>query len=198
MTEIPGTTRDVLTERIEIGGVMAEISDTAGQRETGDLVERIGVERAERAMEGADVVLIVLDASQMRTPEDEALLARMDGRCIVCLNKCDLPRRSDYPGAIELSAATGAGVDALVAALSDRLRAAGGMEERMTQERHLRLARRAMEALDRAVEAIDGENPLDVVEIDLREALGALCEITGEDASEEVIDRVFQSFCVGK
>ena len=60
------------------------------------------------------------------------------------------------------------------------------------------LARRAMEALDRAVEAIDGENPLDVVEIDLREALGALCEITGEDASEEVIDRVFQSFCVGK
>ena len=198
VTEIPGTTRDVLTERIEIGGVMAEISDTAGQRETGDLVERIGVERAERAMEGADVVLIVLDASQMRTPEDEALLARMDGRCIVCLNKCDLPRRSDYPGAIELSAATGAGVDALVAALSDRLRAAGGMEERMTQERHLRLARRAMEALDRAVEAIDGENPLDVVEIDLREALGALCEITGEDASEEVIDRVFQSFCVGK
>ena len=70
--------------------------------------------------------------------------------------------------------------------------------ERMTQERHLRLARRAMDALDRAVSAIDGGDPLDVVEIDLRDALGALCEITGEDASEEVVDRVFRNFCVGK
>ena len=198
VTNVPGTTRDVLTERIEIGGVLAELSDTAGQRETADPVEQIGVHRAARAMEGADVVLVVLDASQPRTAEDEALLARMDERCIVCLNKCDLPRRSGYPGAIELSAATGAGVNHLTEALAERLRAAGAMEERMTQERHLRLARRAMEALDRAVEAIDGENPLDVVEIDLRDALGALCEITGEDASEEVVDRVFKNFCVGK
>ena len=198
VTEIPGTTRDVLTERIELGGVLAEISDTAGQRETEDRVERIGVERAERAMEGADVVLIVLDASRPRTPEDEALLARADARCIVCLNKCDLPRAWDDTEGIALSAATGEGVERLVEALTERVRDAGGMEERMTQERHLRLARRAIEALDRAISAIDGGAPLDVVEIDLRDALGALCEITGEDASEEVIDRVFQNFCVGK
>ena len=149
-------------------------------------------------MEGADVVLIVLDASRPRTPEDEALLARADARCIVCLNKCDLPRAWDDTEGIALSAATGEGVERLVEALTERVRDAGGMEERMTQERHLRLARRAIEALDRAISAIDGGAPLDVVEIDLRDALGALCEITGEDASEEVIDRVFQNFCVGK
>lgn len=198
VTSIPGTTRDVLTERIEIGGVLAELSDTAGQRETEDMVERIGVQRAERAMEGADVVLIVLDASQPMTAEDEALLSRADERCIVCLNKCDLPRVWTHPDGIALSAATGEGVEKLMEALAGRVRDAGVMEERMTQERHLRLARRAMDALDRAVSAIDGGDPLDVVEIDLRDALGALCEITGEDASEEVVDRVFRNFCVGK
>ena len=149
-------------------------------------------------MEGADVVLIVLDASQPMTAEDEALLSRADERCIVCLNKCDLPRVWMHPGGIALSAATGEGVEKLMEALAGRVRDAGVMEERMTQERHLRLARRAMDALDRAVSAIDGGDPLDVVEIDLRDALGALCEITGEDASEEVVDRVFRNFCVGK
>ncbi len=198
VTEVPGTTRDVLTERIQLGGICAELSDTAGQRETGDPVERIGVERAERAVEGADVVVIVLDASEPLTAEDEALLGAADGRSIVCLNKCDLPRRSGHPGALELSAATGMGVEKLIEELTRRVAVAGGAEERMTGERHLRLAGLSLEAIEAAEESIRAGMPLDLAEIDLRRALGFLSEITGEDASEEVIDRVFQSFCVGK
>ena len=198
VTDIPGTTRDVLTEHIRLGGICAELSDTAGQRQTSDPVERIGVDRAARAMETADILLIVLDASEPLAPEDEALLKNADDRTIVCLNKCDLPRRCEHPGAMELSAATGAGVEELLQEMERRVSAASAEEERMTEERHLRLARRAQDALARAGAAIDAELPLDLAEIDLREALAALSEITGEDASEEVIDRVFQNFCVGK
>ena len=198
VTDIPGTTRDVLTERIQLGGICAELSDTAGQRNTDDPVEKIGVDRAARAMESADIVLIVLDASAPMTAEDAALLQGLDARAIVCMNKCDLPGMCEYPGAIRLSAATGEGVEALVRELESRLSAAAGEEERMTEERHLRLARRALDALEGAVEAIEAQTPLDMVAIDLRQALAALSEITGEDASEEVIDRVFQNFCVGK
>ena len=198
VTSIPGTTRDVLTERIRLGGICAELSDTAGQRQTSDPVEKIGVDRAARAMETADIVLIVLDASEPLTAEDDLLLRNMDDRTIVCMNKCDLPRKCAYAGALEMSASTGEGVEELVQVMEKRVSAASVEEERMTEERHLGLARRAMDALARAVAAIDVQQPLDLAEIDLREALEALSEITGEDASEEVIDRVFQNFCVGK
>lgn len=198
VTDVPGTTRDVLTERIRIGGILAEISDTAGQRETSDPVERIGVDRARRAVERADVVLIVLDGAQPLSSEDAELLERADARAIVCVNKSDLEQVFSYPGALEISAATGEGIDALIEEMRRRLNIEPGMEARMTQERHLRLARRAQEALGRAAEAIEAGCPLDVTEIDMREALSALSEITGEDASEAVIDRVFANFCVGK
>ena len=198
VTDIPGTTRDVLTERIRLGGICAELSDTAGQRQTSDPVERIGVDRAARAVESADIVLIVLDASEPLTAEDEALLRNADDRAIICLNKCDLPRRCEHSGDIPLSAVTGQGVDALLAEMTRRVSVTSAEEERMTEERHLQLARRAMCALSRAVASIDSKQPLDLTEIDLREALASLSEITGEDASEEVIDRVFQNFCVGK
>ena len=198
VTSIPGTTRDVLTERIRLGGICAELSDTAGQRQTSDPVEKIGVDRAARAMETADIVLIVLDASEPLTDEDALLLRNADDRTIICMNKCDLPRQCDYPGALELSAATGEGVESLIQEMERRVSTASAEEERMTEERHLRLARRALDALERAIAAIDARQPLDLAEIDLREALDALSEITGEDASEEVIDRVFQNFCVGK
>jgi len=198
VTSIPGTTRDVLTERIRLGGVMAEISDTAGQRETDDPVEKIGVDRAARAMESADIVLIVLDSAQPLTAEDESLLKQADERYIICLNKSDLPRQIDYPGAMEISAASGEGIPELIHEMERRVQVSDQMEERMTEERHLRLARRALEALGHAVSSIDMGFELDLVEIDLKEALGALSEITGEDASEEVIDRVFKNFCVGK
>lgn len=199
VTSVPGTTRDVLTERISIGGVRAELSDTAGQRETDDPVERIGVCRAENAMERADIVLIVLDGSGEITPQDRALLDKADARAIVCLNKCDLPDAiCDIPGALRLSALTGAGVDALTEAIAHRLSAARPADDCLTEQRHIALARAACAALERAVCALDGGFELDVTAIDLMAALKALCEITGEDASEEVIDRVFSNFCVGK
>ncbi len=200
VTSVPGTTRDVLTERITLGGIAAELSDTAGQRDTDDPVERIGVERARRAVETADVVLVVLDGSQELTDEDAALLAQAkdDERFIVCVNKTDLPMQISLPGALEISAAEGTGINELVRRMEERVQLAGGMEDRMTQQRHIELARRAVEALKRAAAAIDAGLALDMVEIDLREALEALCEITGENASEEVIDRVFRDFCVGK
>ena len=200
VTSVPGTTRDVLTERITLGGITAELSDTAGQRDTDDPVERIGVERARRAVETADVVLVVLDGSQEMTEEDETLLrqAQNDPRFIVCVNKTDLPTKICVPGALEISAAEGAGIDELIRRMEARVQLEGGMEDRMTQQRHIDLAGRAVAALRRALDSIDAGLALDMVEIDLREALGALSEITGEDASEEVIDRVFQNFCVGK
>ena len=198
VTDIPGTTRDVLTERIRLGGVYAELSDTAGRRLTDDPVEKIGVDRAAQAALTADIVLIVIDGSQPLTAEDQALLDTMDDRCIVCVNKSDLPQITSIPGAFEISASDGAGVSDLILEMEKRVAVTSGMEDRMTQQRHILLARSAMAAIERAVASIDASLALDLCEIDLREALSLLSEITGEDASEEVIDRVFARFCVGK
>lgn len=198
VTSVPGTTRDVLTERIRIGGVLAELSDTAGRRETADPVEKIGVDRAARAAQTADILLIVLDGSEPLTAEDEDLLAKRDERSIVVVNKSDLTNLHDIPGAIIVSAASGEGMDILLAEMQRRLQLSDGMEERMTEQRHLQLARRAISELQAAISDIDAGMALDIVEIRLRGALSALSEITGEDASEEVIDRVFARFCVGK
>lgn len=198
VTNIPGTTRDVLTERIRLGGVTAELSDTAGQRETSDPVEKIGVDRAAKAMETADIVLVVLDASEPLTAEDEVLLKQADERYIICLNKNDLPRVLNIENAMEISAASGEGVDALIREMEKRVQVSEQVEGRMIEQRHIALARRALKALEHAMNSIDAGYALDLAEIDLKEALEALSEITGENASEEVIDRVFKNFCVGK
>lgn len=198
VTEIPGTTRDVLTERISLGGICAEISDTAGQRLTDDPVEKIGVNRAVRAMETADVVVMVFDGSQPLQAEDEELLQKADARSIICVNKRDLPQAFDLPQAVKISCRTGEGVENLLDELKKRVAVDNGSENRLIQERHLRLAAAAADSLKNAVGAIEAQLALDVIEIDLRQALDKLCEITGEEASEEVIDRVFKNFCVGK
>ncbi len=202
VTEIPGTTRDVITEKLSINGRIAEISDTAGMRETGDVVERIGVARAERAMRDADVILVVLDAREGLSGEDEKLLKAADERYIVCVNKLDAGDKVDagfisrvyHVEAVELSALTGAGVSALRDVLARRISAG---EAPLVTQRHLLLAKRAMVALDRAQAALS-DFPLDVCAVDIEEALEALYEITGENAREAVIDRVFHDFCVGK
>ncbi len=198
VTSVPGTTRDVLTERIRLGGITAELSDTAGRRDTLDPVEKIGVDRAAQAAANADIVLIVLDGSQPLTEEDRELLESADARSIIVINKSDLEMQLEVPGAIIISASNGEGVDELIREMEKRVAVADGMEERMTEQRHLELARRAIDAIGNACASIEAGMALDMAEIDLREALGALSEITGEDASEEVIDRVFKNFCVGK
>ena len=206
VTDIPGTTRDVLTERISIGGVMAELSDTAGRRDTADPIERIGVDRAARAAEGADVVLIVLDAAEPMDESDVALVKGADERAVVCLNKSDEAQVVTLEQVkaltdrvvLETSARTGQGLDTLIRELERRVSAQQENQGQLTALRHIELANRAADALKRAVGAIDTGLPLDTAAIDIGEALECLSEITGENATEEVIDRVFRDFCVGK
>jgi tRNA modification GTPase len=206
VTSIPGTTRDVLTERISIGGVMAEISDTAGRRDTQDPIERIGVDRARRAAEGADVVLIVLDAARPLDPSDVELVKSADERAIICLNKSDLPavltaqqlEALTDARIMGISAQTGAGLDELIDELRHRVAVGEENNGQLTAQRHIELAQRAADSLDSAIEAIETGMPLDTAAIDIREALSALSEITGENVTESVIDRVFEQFCVGK
>ena len=206
VTSIPGTTRDVLTERISIGGVMAEISDTAGRRDTQDPIERIGVDRARRAAEGADVVLIVLDAAVEMDEEDAELVKSADDRAIVCLNKSDLPpvqtaqqlNAMTDARVLEISAQTGRGIEELMEELGRRIAVGEENSGQLTAQRHIELAHSAADSLAQAVSAIEMGMPLDTAAIDIREAMSKLSQITGENATEAVIDRVFESFCVGK
>lgn len=199
VTHIPGTTRDVLTERMTLDGRTVELSDTAGQRETSDPVEAIGVERARRSQSQADVSLIVLDGSRPLEAEDRALIDRADARSLIVVNKADLPRAFDAPeGAICLSAATGEGVETLREALSARISGSAAEDDLLTVQRHIDRARGAQAALARAVQAIDAGVPLDVTAVELWEARRELGEITGDDASEAVVAEIFSSFCVGK
>ena len=206
VTSIPGTTRDVLTERISLGGIMAEISDTAGLRDTQDPIERIGVERAKRATERADVVLIVLDAARSLDPSDVELLKSADERTIICLNKSDLPavltaqqlKSLTDAKIMGISAQTGTGLDGLIDELKRRIAVGEENNGQLTAQRHIELAQSAADSLDSAIDAIETGMPLDTAAIDIREALSTLSEITGENVTEAIIDRVFEQFCVGK
>lgn len=223
VTDIPGTTRDVLTESVEIGGVRFSLSDTAGIRETGDVVEKIGVERARDALRNADCVLLVLSADTPETEEDKALLAEADERYVIAVNKCDLvPGRKNDDAAVRgfasvngenpgqadgsdhspkrfyVSARTGEGIPQLTEAIRSAAGAAAASEDMMTLPRHIECATRAAMALTRACESIAMGTPLDFAAADIREALEALGDITGETMNEQVIDRVFADFCVGK
>ena len=206
VTDIPGTTRDVLTERILLGGVAAELSDTAGQRSTADPIERIGVDRARRAAQTADVVLIVLDAALPMDDSDAELVKSADDRAIICLNKSDLDtvltaqqlRSMTDAMILEISAQTGQGLSDLMAELTRRVSVDVERDGQLMARRHIELAQSAADSLSQAVAAIEGGLPLDTAAIDIREALASLAEITGENATEAVIDRVFADFCVGK
>ena len=206
VTDIPGTTRDVLTERLNLGGVVAELSDTAGQRATDDPIERIGVDRARRATESADVVLIVLDAASELDDSDAELVKNADTRAVICLNKSDLMpvlsaqqlRKMTDEQILEISAQTGQGLSELIEELTRRVAPNEESGGQLTARRHIELAQAAADSLERAVEAIGIGLPLDTAAIDIRQALSDLTEITGENATEAVIDRVFADFCVGK
>lgn len=198
VTDIAGTTRDVLTERISLGGLMIELSDTAGVRETGDEIEKIGVERARAAAAAADAVLAVFDAGTPWTPQDKELLSALDARAICVLNKTDLPVRKSLPGSIEVSCLTGEGLDELQRAILKALDAPQAGENALVCERHIALAREALAEIRAALDAARARVPLDALSVHLHAALNRLGEITGEDATEDVITRVFQNFCVGK
>lgn len=198
VTDIPGTTRDVLTESVELNGVRLALSDTAGLRETDDAVEKIGVQRAKDALENADVILYVLDAAREMTDEEKENLLKTDERYIVILNKSDLESVVTYENAVTLSAKTGEGMEELTKRILEKIGETDFNEDAMILPRHIECAERAVSAIERAVSWVESGMPLDFAANDLSEALEALGDITGESMNESVIDRVFQDFCVGK
>ena len=205
VTEVPGTTRDTLEEHLDLGGVPVRLVDTAGLRDVGDPVEREGVRRARLAKEEADVVMLVLDASREPEPRELEFLAQAgeSDRVVVAVNKIDLPDMAGTPrsvrGTHRISALTGAGLDELRASLRDRIVGAGPMEDPiLTDVRHARAIERTAEALEHAGRgAVSGLSEELVLE-DLREAMHNLGSITGELTSEDLYDRIFSTFCIGK
>lgn len=196
VTDIAGTTRDVLDERLSFDGVPVRLIDTAGIREATDRAEQIGVDRALDEMRRADVQLVLLDGSAPLTTEDETLIETTENGIprILVVNKCDLPRQTDYAGAISISAKTGQGLEELK---REVLRLAAPQDadcNAITNERHLHALEQACAALCSAEQAEE----LDCKATDIRAALQTLGSITGTDVDATVIDRIFERFCVGK
>lgn len=196
VTDIAGTTRDVLDERLSFDGVPVRLIDTAGIREATDRAEQIGVDRALDEMRRADVQLVLLDGSAPLTAEDKTLIETTENGLprILVVNKCDLPRQTDYAGAISISAKTGQGLEELK---REVLRLAAPQDadcNAITNERHLHALEQACAALCSAEQAEE----LDCKATDIRAALQALGSITGTDVDATVIDRIFERFCVGK
>ena len=207
VTEIPGTTRDTVEERCELGGVPLRLIDTAGLRDTADPVEKLGVERSRKAMEEAELILVLWDQSQPTTEEDAALLveAMALAPTILVWTKGDLPSapvpvvNMKLPPVVTVSAKA-QHLDELeqtVAALfpKDSSLPYGQL---LTNARQEEAARRAREAVHRAREAITAGFTPDALLTDVEEALSALGELTGQSVREDVTDRIFSKFCVGK
>lgn len=200
VTSEAGTTRDAVRGAMELAGVRVNLTDTAGLREADSEAEKIGVRRAKEAVANADLVLVVLDASQKLTDEDRETLEETEGvKRWILLNKTDLPAAEGLPEAeMTISAQTGEGVDALREKLREEAKAAQGGGALLTQARHIDAAMRAARALEEMAETIESGMPLDFASVDATSALRALGEITGEDVEEGIVDAVFANFCVGK
>ncbi|MDR0928850.1 MAG: tRNA uridine-5-carboxymethylaminomethyl(34) synthesis GTPase MnmE [Oscillospiraceae bacterium] len=199
VTAQPGTTRDAVQGTLLLSGVAVHLTDTAGLRGAEGEAEALGIERARRAMAGADLLLVTLDASQPLHADDQQLLNDTQGRDrLILLNKADLPVQLDAPHDLAVSARTGQGLAALREALAARAGSAQAGGALLTQARHVQAAERAIAALDDMMETLRAGMPVDFAAVDAREALAALGEITGESAEERVVDAVFAGFCVGK
>jgi tRNA modification GTPase len=206
VTDIPGTTRDVLAERIVLDGLPLRIADTAGLRPTGDRIEQEGVRRARAEIEGADRVLLVSDVT---SGEDPLAIAREEAlpfeRLTLVLNKADLARDetvgilpASEPPRVRLSALTGEGVDSLVRHLKDVVafrEDEGGFSAR---RRHLDALRRAAGFVNEGIDALTSRGAGDLLAEDLRVAHEVLGEIVGRVSSEDVLGAIFTSFCIGK
>ncbi|MGV3042521.1 tRNA uridine-5-carboxymethylaminomethyl(34) synthesis GTPase MnmE [Staphylococcus rostri] len=211
VTEVAGTTRDVLEEYVNVRGVPLKLVDTAGIRETEDIVERIGVERSRKALQEADLILFVLNNNEALTQEDRQLYDAIKNEdVIVIVNKTDLDRRLDIDEVqqmigdkplIETSMQTQQGIDALELQIRDLFFDGTVQNQDMTyvsNSRHISLLKQAKQAIQDAIEAAEAGVPMDMVQIDLTRTWELLGEIIGESASEELIDQLFSQFCLGK
>ena len=208
VTEIAGTTRDTISEFINIKGIPFKINDTAGLRNTDDSVEKIGVERSKMLAEQADLIILVLDSSEKLTTEDLELFEPIkDKNVITVLNKHDLPENlnpADLPlgkvPVIPLSAKTEAGISDLTEQMHDMYQNAHQAAETAAPVtvRHKTALVNAATAIENALNAISAGMTEDIVSIDLQECLRYLGEITGETVDDDIIDRIFSEFCLGK
>jgi tRNA modification GTPase len=208
VTDLPGTTRDVVESQLIVGGIPLLVLDTAGIRDTVDTVEQIGVARSRAAAQAADLVLFVLDAQSGWTAEDSAIYAQVQDRPVIfVINKIDLEplKNVQLPVAnakiVKTAAAQDQGIDALESAILESIQLgdinAADLDLAINQRQAAALARARM-ALTRVQETISNQFPLDFWTIDLRDAVQALGEITGEEMTESVLDRIFSRFCIGK
>lgn len=211
VTDIPGTTRDVIEEYVNVRGVPLRLLDTAGIRETEDIVERIGVERSRQVLKEADLILLVVNYSDELTQEDENLFKVVeDMDVIVIVNKTDLPQKIDMERVRELSAKhrlvttsllEDQGVDELEESISS-LFFAGGIEAGdmtyVSNTRHIALLNQALNSIEEALNGVDFGTPIDIIQIDLTRTWELLGEIIGESVHDSLIDQLFSQFCLGK
>jgi len=217
VTPVAGTTRDVLTETITVGGMTLVVTDTAGIRETDDLVEKIGVQRAKGAIERADLIFYLIDSSTYIDTEDQEILNLIQEKKIIILqNKTDLHtltderqiRRmaseaglgDDIP-VIPFSATEKTGLDELISAIRTLFfdgKLSFNDEIVITNTRHKELLKRALESLRQLSKSIESQMPEDFYTIDLMSAYEALGEITGQEAGEDLVNEIFSRFCMGK
>lgn len=209
VTDVPGTTRDVLEEWITLRGIPVCLVDTAGIRETDDTVEKIGVSRARQYLDRADIILAVIDSSRPLTEEDKDILQSVAGKnVIVVLNKTDLPPvvtskdLSPYGFLLcPISASTGKGLDELKDMLLQEVLKGGftdGPSALLTNTRHIELVRQSAEALNRAQQSLQDGMPLDCAVVDIRQAWDALGSITGDTVHDDIVEEIFSRFCLGK
>lgn len=201
VTDIAGTTRDVIEEFVNLNGVPLRLLDTAGIRETADTVEKIGVERSKQAVEEADLVILMLDISrELELADDELLRLTENKKRIIIANKTDI-KAVEFDGAIEVSAKTGDGIDELSREIY-RIYQLGEIGQNdsvvVTNMRHIAALSGAKEALQRAISAISQGMPQDIAAYDIYDAMNYLGEITGDTVSEDIVSEIFHSFCVGK
>lgn len=209
VTDVPGTTRDVIEEYINISGVPIKIIDTAGIRETEDVVEKIGVERSKEKINEADLVLLMLDSSRELDEEDKEIISHIkDKKYIVLLNKSDLDGKINEDDLKELnskyminiSVKTGEGINEVKATIKE-LFFKGEINANniiITNTRHKEALFRAKESIVSAIDVLNNTFAIDLASIDIRNAWSYLGEITGDSLEENIIDKIFKEFCLGK
>lgn len=211
VTEVAGTTRDVLEEYVNVRGVPLRLVDTAGIRDTEDIVEKIGVERSRKALSEADLILFVLNNNEPLTEEDRTLYEVIKNEdSIVIVNKTDLERRLDIEEVktmigdtplIQTSMLKQEGVDELELQIRDLFFGGEVQNQDMTyvsNSRHISLLKQARQTIQDAIDAAEAGIPMDMVQIDLTRTWELLGEIIGESASDELINQLFSQFCLGK
>jgi tRNA modification GTPase len=204
VTEIPGTTRDLVSETAAIAGIPIKLVDTAGIREGAERVESLGIERSYQAMADADLTLVVADLSQPLDQQDRTLIARAEsqGRHLLVGNKCDLPQPIEpLRPAIAVSALTGEGIPRLRELILEAVAPKGVFEQEtgfITSLRHERLLRESLTYLEKAGAAVAAAIPHEMLLLDLYAALRPIDAITGATTADDILNRIFATFCIGK